>query len=111
MRFNDIGRRAAIVVAAGTVATGLLGGSAMAAGDPAGEVEVLGNAPSCVKVWVTKGRITQTGHALNDCDKSLNLKIVWANGSDGECSTVPDGWELTSQVAKLPRRFDGASTC
>ncbi|MEU4805352.1 hypothetical protein [Actinosynnema sp. NPDC023587] len=111
MRFNDIGRRAATIAAVGTIATGLLGGSAMAAGEPAGGVEVLGNAPSCVKVWVTQGTITQTGHARNDCGRSLNLKIIWAYGADGSCGTVGAGGTRTSQVAKAPRRFDGASTC
>jgi hypothetical protein len=72
---------------------------------------ILGNAPTCVKVWVNRGIFTQTGNAQNQCGFSLNLKIVWAFGEDGPCTTVPNGVTLANKVPSEPRRFDGANTC
>jgi hypothetical protein len=112
MKFSDINKRAAAVAVMASALTmaGLTTGSASAA-TGTGDVEIMGNAPDCVAVWVTQGRITQTGHARNDCGYRMNLKIIWAHGVDGPCTSVNDGWTLTSQVAKAPRVFDGASTC
>ncbi|WP_327086281.1 hypothetical protein OIE66_28595 [Nonomuraea sp. NBC_01738] len=70
-----------------------------------------GNAPSCVTVWENIGTITKTGYARNDCGSTLNLKIVWAHGVDGSCSSVRPGQTLSSKVSRGPRTFDGANTC
>ncbi|MEV8630405.1 hypothetical protein AB0395_01995 [Streptosporangium sp. NPDC051023] len=70
-----------------------------------------GNAPSCVTVWENVGVITKTGYARNDCGSSLNLKIVWAHGSDGPCRTVRAGYTLSNKIPRGPRTFDGADTC
>jgi hypothetical protein len=110
MKFINKRATAAAVIAAGALTmAGLNAGTASAAGT--GDVEIMGNAPDCVAVWVTQGRITQTGHARNDCGRRMNLKIIWAHGGDGSCRSVGAGETLTSQVAKVPRTFDGASTC
>ncbi|HEX7309102.1 hypothetical protein [Lentzea sp.] len=101
---------AATAIAAGALAlTGLTTGTASAAED--GGITVMGNAPSCVRVWVNRGTVTQTGHAKNECGYRLNLKIIWAWGADGACFSVDNGGEITSKVAIEPRVFDGASTC
>jgi hypothetical protein len=102
---------AAAVIAAGALTMAGLNAGAASAATGDGDVEIMGNAPACVAVWVTQGRITQTGHARNDCGRRMNLKIIWAHGGDGECRSVGAGETLTSQVAKVPRTFDGASTC
>ncbi|NRQ39487.1 hypothetical protein HII36_47825 [Nonomuraea sp. NN258] len=70
-----------------------------------------GNAPMCVTVWHTTGRITKTGYARNDCEGTLKLKIVWAHGGDGACHTVQPGWTISSQIPRGPRTFDGANLC
>ncbi|MEU4546033.1 hypothetical protein [Nonomuraea dietziae] len=70
-----------------------------------------GNAPSCVTVWEHTGRITKTGYARNDCPHTLNLKIVWARGTDGPCRTVRPGQSISTQVPRGVRSFDGADLC
>jgi hypothetical protein len=113
VKFSQIGTRIAAVaaIAAGlTTAVGVSPAMATTHSSDDGAV-ILGNAPTCVRVWVTRGTVTQTGHALNQCGRSLNLKIVWAFGVDGPCRTVSNGGELKSKVAIEPRVFDGANTC
>lgn len=73
--------------------------------------QALGNAPSCVRVWEKKGTISKTGWASNNCGYALNLKIVWANGSDGPCRYVANGARISHKVSRVPRRFDGAGRC
>ncbi|GAA2387991.1 hypothetical protein [Nonomuraea africana] len=70
-----------------------------------------GNAPTCVTVWEHTGRITKTGYARNDCRYTLNLKIVWARGTDGPCRTVRPGETISTQVPRGIRSFDGADRC
>ncbi|WP_049574330.1 hypothetical protein [Nonomuraea sp. SBT364] len=70
-----------------------------------------GNAPECVAVWQSTGRVTKTGYARNDCGKRLRLKIVWARGTDGACFTVDPGQTISSQVPRGIRTFDGANSC
>ncbi|MFG6192141.1 hypothetical protein [Nonomuraea sp. JJY05] len=84
---------------------------ALASSRPAQAAAPAGNAPTCVTVWQTTGRITKTGYARNDCGRTLRLNIVWARGTDGECSTVRPGGTISSQVARGVRTFDGADTC
>lgn len=92
---------------------------AVTAGSPASAAPVartaaaapMGNAPSCVTVWQRIGTVTKTGYARNDCRRTLRLKIVWAHGADGACTTVAPGATLKSKVPRGPRTFDGASTC
>ena len=71
----------------------------------------MGNAPSCVTVWQNTGTITKTGYARNDCDETMNLKIVWAHGVDGSCQTARAGDTISSKVPRGPRNFDGAGLC
>ncbi|WP_405145476.1 hypothetical protein OG589_01640 [Sphaerisporangium sp. NBC_01403] len=71
----------------------------------------LGNAPRCVSVWSKTGRITKTGYAKNNCGRTLRLKIIWAHGADGPCSSVRAGWTLSHKIPRGPRTFDGAHTC
>ncbi|MCG5219790.1 hypothetical protein [Streptosporangium sp. KLBMP 9127] len=71
----------------------------------------VGNAPDCVRVWHTVGTITKTGYARNDCSNALNIRIVWAFGVDGPCSTVSSGSTISHKIPRGPRNFDGASTC
>jgi hypothetical protein len=78
---------------------------------PAAAAVPAGNAPSCVAVWQTKGIVTKTGYARNDCRYRLRLKIKWARGTDGDCSTVDPGRTISSKVARGPRNFDGADIC
>lgn len=78
---------------------------------PAQAAAPAGNAPTCVTVWQTTGRITKTGYARNDCGRTLRLNIVWARGTDGECYTVRPGETISSKVARGVRTFDGADTC
>jgi len=82
-----------------------------AAAAPAQAKAPAGNAPSCVVVWQTTGTATKTGYARNDCGRTLRLKIVWARGTDGPCSTVRPGGTIWAKVARGVRSFDGASTC
>jgi hypothetical protein len=70
-----------------------------------------GTAPTCVAGWVNRGTLTQTGHARNDCGYRVRVKIIWAFGADGTCTTLDPGWEATSKVAIEPRRFDGVNNC
>lgn len=108
MEFANIGRRALVTaVAVAGLATAVAATPAAAES----EVGVLGNAPSCVRVGVNRGTITQTGWAENQCGYAMNLKIIWAWGADGPCSTVNPGGKISSKVAIEPRVFDGASTC
>ncbi|MEV4477249.1 hypothetical protein ACFFR3_37490 [Nonomuraea salmonea] len=78
---------------------------------PAWSAAPAGNAPMCVAVWQTTGRITQTGYARNDCQSRLRLKIIWGRGGDGDCQTVDPGKTISSQVFRGVRAFDGANTC
>lgn len=70
-----------------------------------------GNAPACVTVWETTGRVTKTGYVRNDCSYRLRLKIKWARGTDSACQTVDPGQTVSSQVPRGIRSFDGADTC
>ncbi|MEU0569003.1 hypothetical protein ABZ297_27010 [Nonomuraea sp. NPDC005983] len=85
--------------------------SALTLSLPAQAAAPAGNAPSCVTVWQTTGTITKTGYARNDCGETLNLKIVWAHGADGQCDTVNPGQTISEKVPRGVRTFDGASTC
>ncbi|MGV9306850.1 hypothetical protein ACWENQ_12855 [Nonomuraea sp. NPDC004354] len=78
---------------------------------PAAAAVPSGNAPSCVTVWEHVGRITKTGYARNDCRSTLNLKIVWARGTDGPCRSVRPGQTISTQVPRGVRSFDGANLC
>jgi hypothetical protein len=112
MKFVGIGRKAVITAAAMAGLAAAIGAApATAESAPSGEIGVLGNAPSCVKVWVDVGTITQTGWAENQCGYRMNLKIIWAWGADGACHSVGNGGKISSKVAREPRVFDGASTC
>ncbi|MCF6470431.1 hypothetical protein FAF44_18805 [Nonomuraea sp. MG754425] len=71
----------------------------------------VGNAPMCVTVWQTTGRITKTGFARNDCKSRLRLKIKWARGTDSDCQTVDPGQTISAKVPRGVRAFDGADTC
>ncbi|MFG1946751.1 hypothetical protein [Nonomuraea sp. NPDC048826] len=86
-------------------------GFLLPAAGPAAAAVPVGNAPSCVAVWQTKGTVTKTGYARNDCGKRLRLKIKWARGTDGDCYTVDPGETISSKVARGPRAFDGADVC
>lgn len=97
-------RRSAILAAAFIV-------SGLASSPPVQAAMPAGNAPTCVTVWQTTGRITKTGYARNDCGRTMNLKIVWAHGTDGQCFTVRAGGTISSKVPRGIRTFDGASTC
>lgn len=70
-----------------------------------------GNAPRCIAVWQRTGSVTKTGYARNDCGSRMNIKIVWAHGGDGPCSSVAPGQTLKHRIPRGPRSFDGASTC
>jgi hypothetical protein len=94
---------------AGIASLGLVaGGSAPASAETA---TTLGNVPSCVAVWLTRGWVRQTGHARNDCGYRLRYRIDWAYGPDGTCHTADPGQTITSRIPKLPRRFNGAVYC
>ncbi|GAA2682778.1 MULTISPECIES: hypothetical protein [Actinosynnema] len=108
MDFKRTAGRAVATMAAAVALVGLSGAGQAVASDDLG---TLGNAPTCVKVSSSKGIATQTGKATNNCGRSLNLKIIWAFGADGPCSTVANGKSITNKVAIQPRVFDGASTC
>ncbi|SEM24490.1 hypothetical protein [Nonomuraea pusilla] len=101
-----LGTGAALGAAALTVSLGLLSSPAQAA--PALPA---GNAPTCVTVWEKVGTITKTGYARNDCGRTLNLKIIWAHGTDGSCQTVRAGGTISSKVPRGIRSFDGADLC
>ncbi|MGW8985957.1 hypothetical protein ACWGQ9_25265 [Streptomyces parvus] len=83
-------------------------GTSSAAAAPLGAT---GTAPTCVTGWVSKGTLTQTGHARNDCNYNVRVKIVWAFGADGACHSLGKGGHLTSKVPIQPRRFDGINNC
>lgn len=113
-----------VTLAIGALGAGLLGGvpANAATGSPSsssvrtdpppgGDQGARGPAPFCVKGWVKRGIVTQTGYAENKCGYTLRLKIIWAFGADGACATVEDRHTLTSKVAVEPRRFDGVGTC
>jgi hypothetical protein len=85
--------------------------SATVGATPASAATTRAAAPTCVAGWVTQGTVTQTGHARNDCSYRVRVKIVWAYGADGTCTTLDPGWEATSKVAIQPRRFDGVKNC
>ncbi|NUR84670.1 MAG: hypothetical protein HOY71_11350 [Nonomuraea sp.] len=91
--------------------TVVFAGATLSAAAPAMAAAPAGNAPGCVTVWQTTGRITKTGHARNDCDYTMHLKIVWAHGADGDCFTVQPGESIYSTVARGVRSFDGADVC
>jgi hypothetical protein len=78
---------------------------------PAMAAAPAGNAPMCVAVWQTTGRITKTGYARNDCTSRLRLKLKWARGTDSACQTVDPGETIWHQVPRGVRSFDGADTC
>ncbi|GAA3687653.1 hypothetical protein GCM10022224_061050 [Nonomuraea antimicrobica] len=78
---------------------------------PAQAATPVGNAPMCVAVWQTTGRITKTGHARNDCDTRLRLRIAWSRGTDSACETVDPGKTISSRVPRGVRSFNGADTC
>lgn len=103
--------RIALSTGAALTASGLLVASLLALPGQAAAAVTAGNAPTCVTVWEHTGRITKTGYARNDCDYSLNLKIVWARGTDGPCETVRPGQTISTQVPRGVRSFDGASRC
>lgn len=105
----NVRKSLAVLAATGVTSIALISTAPVASA--ASEATAMGNAPRCVAVWQHSGRWTKTGHARNDCGYRMNLKIVWANGGDGRCWSVGPGQEITSQVAKAPRRFDGASRC
>ncbi|MGI5271181.1 hypothetical protein ACQEUU_18640 [Nonomuraea sp. CA-218870] len=86
-------------------------GGILTAAGPAVAAVPAGNAPSCVAVWQTKGTVTKTGYARNDCGRRLRLKIKWARGTDGSCRTVDRGRTISSKVGRGPRTFDGADLC
>ncbi|MFF3670698.1 hypothetical protein [Microtetraspora malaysiensis] len=71
----------------------------------------MGNAPTCVTVWQQTGTITKTGYARNDCGYTLNLKIVWAHGTDGSCRTARPGVTISDKVSRGLMSFDGANRC
>ncbi|MER6950153.1 hypothetical protein ABT294_39660 [Nonomuraea sp. NPDC000554] len=102
----------AALTVAGAASAGLLATApTQANADTQTIAHALGNAPSCVQVWETKGNVTKTGWARNNCGHALNLKIVWANGGDGSCRRVENGGSIGHTVARWPRRFDGAGLC
>lgn len=70
-----------------------------------------GNAPGCVAVWSSKGTLTQTGYARNDCSYTVRIRIDWSFGADGECWTVNRGGSIWSKVPITPRKFNGAANC
>lgn len=108
-RIGAAGLAGAICLAGSLVAGGPAASAATARGATA--AAPLGNAPQCVTVWERVGRVTKTGYARNDCSRTLRLKIVWARGTDGPCSTVRPGGTIWAKVARGVRSFDGASTC
>ncbi|WP_433423982.1 hypothetical protein ACQP1V_17055 [Microtetraspora malaysiensis] len=57
------------------------------------------------------GTITKTGYARNDCGYTLNLKIVWAHGTDGRCRTARPGVTISDKVSRGLMSFDGANRC
>lgn len=95
-----------------TLATALTSGLVLLAlpAAPAAAVPA-GNAPSCVTVWERTGWVTKTGYARNDCRETMNLKVIWAHGSDGSCQTARPGATVSSKIPRGPRTFDGASRC
>ncbi|MFE2292174.1 hypothetical protein [Streptomyces sp. NPDC059452] len=107
MRTSTTLRRTAAVMLSAAALTATVGAAPAAAAT----VGATGTAPTCVAGWVTKGTITQTGHARNDCSYRVRVKIVWAFGADGPCHTLNPGDRATSKVAIQPRRFDGINNC
>ncbi|WP_219471674.1 hypothetical protein [Nonomuraea rhizosphaerae] len=75
------------------------------------QASALGNVPSCVSLWQKSGKITKTGYAYNGCGVRMNMKIVWAHGSDGRCWSVAPRETISSTVSRGPRTFDGAKYC
>lgn len=94
----------AALVIAGAASAGLV------AAAPA-QASALGKVPSCVSLWQKTGSVTKTGYAYNGCGRWMNMKIVWAHGSDGSCQSVPPKGTISSKVPRGVRTFDGAKYC
>ena len=78
---------------------------------PPPPASTLGKVPSCVSVWQKTGTAHKTGYAYNGCGRRLNMKIVWAHGSDGACHSVAPKGTIWSTVPRGIRTFDGAKYC
>ncbi|GII97414.1 hypothetical protein [Sinosporangium siamense] len=74
-------------------------------------IVAMGPAPGCVRGWVNRGLVTQTGHARNGCHRDLRVKILWAFGADSHCMSIRHDETAKHKIPIEPRRFDGVGTC
>jgi hypothetical protein len=66
--------------------------------------------PTCVKVSINKGTITQTATVTNRCTKTYRVKVIWAFAPDSSCVQLPPNYYFQSK-APITARFDGLKSC
>jgi hypothetical protein len=105
--------KALFVTAALTAAVGVGSASAHAATTPTASANAAihdGSAPQCIHTSVgTDGWAWDTQTALNTCDQSYRVKLVWAV-AQGDCQTLNPGDSMTYEVLK-PAWAQGADLC
>ncbi|MFJ9413682.1 hypothetical protein ACIRPT_05880 [Streptomyces sp. NPDC101227] len=90
----------AVVASAGTARAAGTGGSGRA----------LAAAPSCVKVKVDKGIISQTAYVKNGCSSTKRVKVRWSFAPDSGCNTLKPGQGFKTKRG-LAAQFDGLPSC
>ncbi|WJV46905.1 hypothetical protein [Streptomyces flavofungini] len=67
-------------------------------------------APSCVKVKVDKGIISQTAYVTNKCSSTKRVKVRWSFAPDSGCNTLKPGQKFKTKRG-LAAQFDGVPLC
>ncbi|GGO53001.1 hypothetical protein GCM10012286_59340 [Streptomyces lasiicapitis] len=67
-------------------------------------------APSCVKVKVDKGIISQTAYVTNRCSTTKRVKVRWSFAPDSGCNTLKPGQKFKTKRG-LAAQFDGVPLC
>jgi hypothetical protein len=66
--------------------------------------------PTCIKVSINKGIITQTATVTNRCSTTYRVKVIWAYAPDSPCVQLPRNYYFKSTAA-ITARFDGLKSC
>ncbi len=78
-------------------------------------------APNCLSVstWTSSvpagvlnwHRVRKHARIINNCRRTVRVKVIWAYASDSSCKSIPAGRTFESRASINSARFDGLRAC